>query len=176
MKILAFGASNYSNSSNKKLAKHIAEQFGGEVEVLDLNDYEMPIYSVDKENATGIPQQAIGFAERMDSADLVVVSLAEYNGTYTTAFKNIFDWISRIPNRKAFNDKKVFLAATSPGGRGGQTVLEGAKVIFPFHGANIVADFSLPFFGKTFDEQAGVIDEEKRKELVTKISEVKNLF
>lgn len=175
MKILAFGASNHSNSINKQLATFIAKQIGNDVEVLDLNPYEMPIYSIDREVASGVPAQATDFAKKIDEADLLVISLAEYNGTYSPAFKNIFDWVSRIPNRKAFNDKKIFLAATAPGERGGLTVLEGAKVIFPFHGGNIVADFSLPFFGENFKDGA-IVNEEKKAELDEKVAQVKGLF
>lgn len=176
MKILAFGASNHSNSINQKLALHIANQFENqEIETLNLNDYEMPIYSIDREINSGIPSEATAFAEKIDNADLIIISLAEYNGTYSVAFKNIFDWISRIPNRQAFNGKKIFLAATSPGERGGLTVLEGAKIVFPFHGGNIIADFSLPNFGENFDDEKGILNEEKKQELADKINQIKSL-
>lgn len=177
MKIIAFAASNHSNSINKKLVTHIAQQFNeNEVEILDLNDYEMPIYSIDREIANGIPNLALNFANKIDEADLVLISLAEYNGSYSVAFKNIFDWISRIPHRKAFNDKKIFLSATSPGARGGLSVLEAAKTAFPFYGGNIIADFSLPLFGENFTENEGIINEEKKQELKEKIERTKELF
>lgn len=176
MKILAFGASNHSNSINKQLATYIANQFQGDIDFIDLNNYEMPIYSIDKEIKSGIPSLAIDFAQKIDQSDLVIISLAEYNGSYSTIFKNIFDWISRVPNRTAFGDKKYFLAATSPEPRGGQTVLEAAKTSFPFYGANIVADFSLPLFGQNFDEKNGILDEEKKQELNAKIEKTKELF
>ena len=53
--------------------------------------------------------------------DLLIISFAEHNSTYTTAFKNIFDWISRIKDRKHFGEKPVFVLATAPGpgGAGG---------------------------------------------------------
>jgi chromate reductase, NAD(P)H dehydrogenase (quinone) len=44
----------------------------------------------------------------------------------------------------------MLLLATSPGGRGGATVLEIAKGRFPHMGGNIIADFSLPSFGQNF--------------------------
>lgn len=173
MKILAFGASNHSNSINQKLAVYIAQQFGNQdIDVLDLNDYEMSIYSIDREVNSGVPRLALDFAEKIDGADLIVISLAEYNGSYSVAFKNIFDWISRIPSRKAFNDKKIFLAATSPGERGGMTILETAKARFPYDGGNIVAEFSLPSFGANFDTEKGIINEEKQRELEEKIKQI----
>ena len=54
MKIIAFGASPSKNSINKKLATYAATLFeNAEVEVLDLNDFQMPIFTVDIEPAIG---------------------------------------------------------------------------------------------------------------------------
>lgn len=175
MKILAFGASNHSNSINQKLAIYIAQQFGSQdTEILDLNDYEMPIYSIDREISNGVPAPALAFAEKIDSADLIVISLAEYNSSYSVAFKNIYDWVSRIPNRAfaTWGGKSIFLASTSPGPRGGLSVLEAAKARFPFDKGNIIADFSLPNFGENFDAEKGIINEEKKAELLEKINQI----
>lgn len=174
MKIVAFAGSNSSQSINKKLVTYVAQHFTGEheVEILDLNDYEMPIYSSDREQK-GIPQLALDFASKIDGADFLLISLAEHNGTYSTAFKNLFDWLSRIPNRPHFGDKKMFLMATSPGGRGGLGVLEAAGNRFQYHQTTVVETFSLPFFQKNFDDEKGIIDAEKQKELAEKIEKVK---
>ena len=49
-KIIAFGASSSKQSINKQLATYAANQFENtSIEILDLNDYEMPIFSIDKE-------------------------------------------------------------------------------------------------------------------------------
>jgi NAD(P)H-dependent FMN reductase len=65
MKIVAFAGSNSRESINKQLAEYAAKQFtGAEVEVLDLNDYEMPMFSVDREKHDGIPTLALRFAEK----------------------------------------------------------------------------------------------------------------
>jgi NAD(P)H-dependent FMN reductase len=99
-KIIAFAGSSSQNSINKKLATYAAHLFqNATVEVLDLNDYEMPIYSTDREKENGVPQLAIDFFTKITQADILVVSLAEHNGAYTTAFKNVFDWVSRHNNK-----------------------------------------------------------------------------
>ena len=51
----------------------------------------------------------------------------------------------------------MLLMATSPGGRGGATVLEVAKNRFPYMGGNVVASFSLPSFNDHFSEK-GITD------------------
>lgn len=177
MKILAFGASNSRESINKIFAEFTAKQFeGAEVEVLDLNDYEMPIFSVDREKHDGIPTLALRFAEKIDGSDLLIMSLAEYNSTYTAAFKNVFDWISRIKDRKHFGEKPVFLLATAPGPGGGKNVIAAFQARAPFSGANVLQSFILPKFKENFDGEKGIVDEEKRAEFEEKLSVVKNFF
>lgn len=157
MKIIAFGASPSKNSINKKLATYTAHLFeNAAVEVLDLNEYQMPIFSVDIEMEIGQHPLAKAFLDKISNADILVISLAENNGNFSVAFKNIFDWCSRI-NGKVFQEKPMLLMATSPGARGGTTVLGIAKNAFPFYGGNIKATFSLPFFDVNFDLEKGEI-------------------
>lgn len=166
MKIIAFAGSNSKNSINKKLATYSASLFeNAEVEVLDLNDFQMPIFSVDLEAEIGEHTLAKSFLEKIASADLLVISLAENNGNYSAAFKNIFDWCTRI-QKEVFQQKPMLLMATSPGARGGATVLEYAKSAFPRFGAVIKASFSLPNFNDNFDvEKVKLSNEELDKEL-----------
>lgn len=174
MKILAFAGSNSSTSINKKLVTYAASYFKDDtVEIVDLNDYEMPLYSVDREKQSGIPQQALEFAGKIDSSDLLLISLSENNGAYTAAFKNIFDWVSVIPGRKAFGKKPMLLMATSTGARGGLGVLEIAKKRMPFSGGNVLETFSLPSFNENFDPEKGILNEVLKDELESKIQSVK---
>lgn len=157
MKIIAFGGSPSKNSINKKLATYAASLFeNAEVEILDLNDYQMPLFSVDIEAQIGQHLLAKAFLAKIESADFLVVSLAENNGNYSAAFKNVYDWCSRIIG-KVFQNKPMLLMATSPGGRGGASVLEIAKNAFPRYGADIKATFSLPSFNDNFDLVNGKI-------------------
>ena len=168
-KIIAFAGSNSKESINKQLATYAANQIANvELRVLDLNDFELPLYGIDYEIEHGIPDNAQKFLDEIITSDGIVLSLAEHNGAYATAFKNIFDWMSRI-NGKLWSDKPMLLMATSPGGRGGATALEIAKGRFPYMGGNIVADFSLPFFGKNFSEY-GIVDSELKEALNKEIT------
>ncbi len=155
-KIVAMGASNSTKSINKELATYTANQVdNAEVEVIDLNEYEMPIYGIDREREQGIPQKAIEFKSKLENSDGIVISFAEHNGAYSAAFKNIMDWISRI-NKDTWANKPMFLLATSPGSRGGATVLDIAVNKFKFMNSNAIQSFSLPFFGKYFDHNNGI--------------------
>lgn len=161
MKIIAFAGSNSSKSINKQLATYAASLFASSnTEVIDLNDYELPLFSIDREAVLGRPQLAQDFLKKIGSADLLVVSLAENNGNYSAAFKNIFDWASRIRN-DVFQDKPMLLMATSPGRRGGRSVLDIAQNNLPRYGGNIKAEFSLPQFYENFNSEKGLISSEE---------------
>ena len=151
--ILAFAGSNSKTSINKQLAIYAASHIEETTyDVVDLNEYPLPIYSLEEEQK-GFPKLAMEFNDVLGAYDGFVVSLAEHNGSYAAVFKNIFDWVSRI-DRKVFKDKPVLLLATSPGGRGGATVLDTASGTFPHLGAQVIATFSLPSFYDNFKDGA----------------------
>ncbi len=166
--IIAFAGSNSKQSINKQLATY-ASSLVEEVKVtiLDLNDFELPIFGVDLEAEIGQPENAHKFLNQIKSADGIIVSLAENNGAYSAVFKNLLDWMSRIEG-KTFFGKPMLLMSTSPGGRGGQSVLEIAKNRFPRHDANIIADFSLPSFRTNFSN-GKIVDDNLDKELREKV-------
>lgn len=154
MKILAFGASNSKQSINQQLADYAANLVAGaEVELLDLNDYEMPLFSVEREHALGQPDLALAFRQKIAEADALVISFAEHNGSYSVAYKNLFDWTSRIDG-KVFQGKPVVYLSTSPGARGGASVLATAANSAPHFGAELVASLSVPSFHDNFDVDA----------------------
>lgn len=159
IKIVAFAGSTSSTSINRHLVASVLKQMSGyEVRILDLNDYEMPLFSEDREKA-GYPPQTKAFLEAMDGADGIVCSLAEHNGSYSAAFKNLFDWSSRV-RREVFGQKPMLLMSTSPGRLGGANVLAAGKSTFPLCGAEVVATFSLPSFGRNFDiESLSITDD-----------------
>ena len=166
MKIIAFGGSNSQQSINKRLATYAANLFeNAEVEVLDLNDYAMPLFSVDVEKEIGQHEIAKAFLSKIGEADILVISMAENNGNYSVAFKNVFDWSSRIV-KDIFQHKPMLLLATSPGGRGGASVLGIAQNLFPRYGGEIKGVFSLPSFNTNFDlEQNKISNPELDQEL-----------
>ncbi|MDF1754124.1 MAG: NAD(P)H-dependent oxidoreductase [Verrucomicrobiales bacterium] len=152
MKILAFGASTSSTSINRQLAGYAASLVeGAEVTNLDLRQFDLPMYSSDEEEQNGIPAAAKSFKDMIINHDAVVVSLAEHNGSYSAAFKNLYDWTSRI-DPEVWAGKPMLLLSTSPGGRGAASVMEAAKEKFPRMGADLKATFSLPAFYDNFVE------------------------
>lgn len=119
----------------------------------------MPIYSIER-NEEGVPAPAKLFKQKLNEADAIACSLAEHNGAFSTAFKNLYDWTSRI-DMNVFGNKPMLLMSTSPGQRGGLSVFELASNTFPWFGGNIVGKFTLPSFGENFDLSAGKITDPK---------------
>jgi len=160
MKLLAFAASSSSKSINKQLATYAASQIKHkewvEVETLDINDYEMPIFSEDREVLLGQPQQAKDFYAKLGQADAIIIAFAEHNGSYTAAYKNLFDWTSRI-DQKLFQNKPMLLLATSPGPGGGASVLNAATGSAPYFAGDVKASLSVPSFYDNFDIEKQVL-------------------
>ena len=159
-KIIAFGVSSSIHSINKKLATYAASCVpNAQATILDLNDYEMPIFSVDRQNKDGFPQLAHDFKDLLMSADGIIISFAEHNSSYSAAFKNIFDWISRFEG-DIWYSKPMWLLATNDGDRVAKTVLEQAHNRIARKNPYEIPHFSLPNFPKTFDENKGILDTE----------------
>jgi NAD(P)H-dependent FMN reductase len=170
MNILAFGASYSKHSINRQLAAYVAGRFNGHnIEVLDLNAYPLPVFTVDLEKESGHPHMIMNFLDKLQWADLIIISLAEHNGAYTAAFKNLFDWTSRVKG-KMFEGKKLILLSTSTGGRGAISCLKIASDRFPRHGAEIIGTFSLPDFNDNFSNEDGITDKNLKAELDDLIS------
>ena len=155
-KVLAFGASSSKKSINKILASFAANQIeNSNINLLDLNDFEMPIYSEDYENENGIPKAAFQFKKELNSSDGIIISFAEHNGSYTAAFKNIYDWISVIET-DVWCSKPIFLLSTSTGPRGGKTILKSAHKRFSANYKYKIPYFSLPSFNENFNSNEGI--------------------
>ena len=157
MNILAFAATNSSQSINKQLVSYAVDLLDeAESEIIDLNDYELPLFSEDREKELGQPALAQQFLDKINNSDAVVISFAEHNGSYTVAYKNIFDWASRI-NPKVFQGKPMILLATSPGPGGASSVLAAAVNSAPYFDGDVKASLSVPSFYENFDADKTVI-------------------
>ena len=169
MKVLAFAASTSKKSINKQLVTYAASLLSNaETEILDLNDYELPLYSVDKEAELGSPQLAQDFFAKIGACDALIISFAEHNGSYTAAYKNLFDWCSRI-DQKIYQQKPIVLLSTSPGPGGAASVLAMAVKSAPFFNGELKGSLSLPSFYQNFDAETGEVSNEEIKQQLSAV-------
>ena len=169
MKCIAFAASTSSTSITKKLVTAAASLLRDErpdavVDVLDLRDYPMPMFSEDEQREHGIPDTATLLLAEIAAADALIISLAEHNGSYAAAYKSVFDWMTRVSQR-VFEGKRVLALSTSPGKRGGASVLAAFTASAPYFGAEVVGSLALPVFHEIYDESAGTITPEWQAKL-----------
>lgn len=171
MELLAFAASSSKKSINKKLVTYAAGLVkNAHVEVLDLNDYEIPMFSEDKEEELGQPKLAHDFLAKIAASDAVIISFAEHNGSYTVVYKNLFDWCSRI-DRAVFKNKPLVFLATSPGPRGAATVLNLACSSAQYFSGDVKASLSISSFYDHFDmEKQCISNAEIDQRLVDTVS------
>ena len=173
MNIVAFAASSNSHSINKKLITYAASLIPQHtVEIIDLKDFELPLFSEDRERELGQPDLARAFFDKLGNADAILISFAEHNGTYSAAYKNLFDWCSRI-NPKVFQGKDMIVLSTSPGPGGGQSVLANALNSIPFFNGNVLASLSIPNFYDNFDVDAlRLTHQDYQKQLVEALKQL----
>ncbi|MFT5749296.1 MAG: chromate reductase [Ancylomarina sp.] len=170
-KIISLGASNSTKSINRVLAHYASKELKNiEFDLLDLNDFEMPIYSADREAESGIPELAHQFKALIGSSDGILISFAEHNGAYSAAYKNIYDWVSRIESN-VWGNRPMFLMATSPGGYGGKSVLSMAKARYEHANDKVILSFSLPSFYENFSNEEGIKDTNLREEFQTQLKQ-----
>lgn len=98
MTILFISGSTRNCSFNTKLVKYsydYAINIGIESKLIDLADYEMPIYQVDWENENGLPQDIKKLKEIFFNSKGFFISTTEYNGFFLPLLMNTIDWLSR---------------------------------------------------------------------------------
>ncbi|WP_445384900.1 NADPH-dependent FMN reductase [Robiginitalea sp. IMCC44478] len=157
-KILAFAGSNSSTSINFQLVKKTVEGISGHsVGLLEMHNFDIPIYSEDLEKQDGFPEKLLELKDKIRAADGLVISVNEHNGNPSAFFKNILDWLSRT-ERKFLEDRSIFLMSTSGGKRGAQSSCEQVSQMLQRFGAIITGPFSLPSYYENFDPEKGITD------------------
>ena len=125
-KVLAFAGSARSGSLNKQLigvAARAATAAGGEVTLIDLRDYPLPVYDGDLEVAEGIPANAKKLKALFIEHQGLLIASPENNASVSALLKNTIDWISRQDGAESglvpYQGKIAALLTASPSGRGG---------------------------------------------------------
>lgn len=146
--ILAFSGSNSSKSINQTVINYLGRTFN--VATKSLQDWDIPMYSSDREESHGSPQVIKDFIEELKSYDHVIVATNEHNGYMSAFFKNILDWMSRT-EMKSLEGKNVFVLSTSPGGGGGATANASLSKIMGYFGGTVTENLTIGSFYDVFD-------------------------
>ena len=170
-KILAFAGSARKDSLNKKLVSFAVEkagEHGAEVTLIDLRDFEMPLYNGDFESDQGVPENATRLFELLKEHKGLLLACPEYNGSITAVFKNTIDWVSRPHHGEsgltAFRGKTAALLSASPGGYGGMRGLVHVRSILTGIGVLVLpSQVAVPNAHEIFDASGMLTDEKIAK-------------
>lgn len=173
IKVLAFSGSGRKDSVNKKVvavAAKGAEEAGAQVTIVNLEDFDMPIFTEDLEAEQGMHPGGQKFKELLMEHDGFLISCPEYNSSYSALFKNAIDWASRkVGDEKvleAYKGKVAGIMAASPGGLGGMRVLVTLRMLMENLGTMVLpTQKAVSGAFKLFDEAGQINDEKTEKAL-----------
>ena len=179
-KVLAFAGATRTESWNKKLVRvavRAAEQAGGEVTLIDLRDYPMPLYDGDLERDHGLPPKARELKALMVATDAFLLSCPEYNSSISGVLKNTIDWISRPQPEEtrylAFKGKVAGLLSASPGNLGGVRALLTVRQVLTTVGVLVLpTQFALAHAASAFHEDGTLKDDGHRAAVAAVVAEV----
>jgi NAD(P)H-dependent FMN reductase len=159
IKITGFAGSLREGSFNRKLLERAAvgaREAGAEVDLVDLRDFEVPIYHGDLEAENGLPAGVLAFKDRLREADGLLIASPEYNSSVAPVLKNMIDWASRPSSKDApdpcLAGKVAGLMASSPGRLGGIRGLSHLRDILLNVGIQVTSkQYALPGAHESFE-------------------------
>jgi len=180
-KILFLAGSVRKGSINKTLASlaaNMAEDAGADVTLIDLKDYEMPLYNGDLEKEQGLPKNAKKLKQIFIEHDGFFIASPEYNSSYSALLKNTIDWLSR-PHKdnelplSAYKGKVAALGATSPGALGGLRGLVVLRMLLGNIGVTVIPpQIAIAAGFKAFDSEGKLVDDNQQKMLRSVVDEL----
>lgn len=138
---LVIPSSTRKDSLNKALGAWTTELLESQkkkASLVDLADYEMPLYNGDLESTAGIPETAKSLATLISKADCLIFCTPEYNGFFPPLTKNTLDWLSRADGN-CLRGKNAILMSASPGNLGGVRGFPHLRVLLANLGVNVQA-------------------------------------
>jgi len=177
VKLLIIPGSTRKEAFSKQFAAAVAKLSLGdddvEVTVVDLAEYNMPLYDGDLEESEGMPPEAVAFREVVKQHEAVVFVSPEYNASIPAVLKNAIDWLSRPykndPDVAVWAGKVAGLLASSPGALGGMRGLVHLRQILMNVGMQVVSEqFALGTAHEAFDDE-GSLKSDRHRAAVAKV-------
>lgn len=161
MKTIAFVGSNSSKSINKQLTLALLKNHP-EVDFIDIQNWNIPLYSEDIQNNEGFPDLINKLAENISEANKIIITVNEHNSNVSAFMKNVLDWLSRH-TKKIFSEKDILVLSTSNGQRGGLSANEYTVGFCTRNGAESVQGFTFPSFSENFEPNTQQISNVEKK-------------
>ena len=126
------------------------------VSILDLAEYNFPIFTERLRLQKNPSEKTIDFAEKIKSADAILIVTPEYNGGYPASLKNVTDLLY-----DEWKHKPIGISMVSAGPFAGTQVITSLLFTLWKIGATMVpAMFPVATIEKSFDENGNATDKE----------------
>lgn len=170
-KILAFAGSLREHSYNKRvlnIAVEGAREAGGDVTIVNLREYPLPVYNADDVEKNGFDPNAVALQDILKQHDGLLIASPEYNGSIPGGLKNMIDWTSRKNDKygmyEVFKSKTAAMITASPGQFGGLRCLGHLRGVLTIAGVWVLpAEIAVSFVGDKFDGDGTEMTDEKMK-------------
>ncbi len=142
MHIIGINLSNNPESINLNLLNKVCDNI--KVEVIDFSLVDFPMFKIGEKT----PKNLISLCEKIKSADKIIFSSPEYNGSYSSFGKNVLDWISTqgnydgVKKQTPLFGKNIFIMSASPGPLGGIRCLPLLQILLSELGCVINGSFA----------------------------------
>lgn len=128
----------------------------GESAIIDLMEYNFPLFHERLKFQESPSPAALDFAEKIKSADGIIIILPEYNGGYPASLKNATDLLTTEWRRKP-----VAFISVSDGPFGGtQSVTSMLFSLWKAGALTIPATLRIPYIERDFDQTGKPADRE----------------
>jgi len=168
-KILAVAGSYREHSYNRRvlnIAVEGAREAGGDVTLIDLLDFPLPIYNLDDIEKNGFDANAVRLQDALAEHEAFLIASPEYNGSIPGGVKNAIDWASRQSDKyktnEVFKGKMAAMIAASTGSFGGLRCLGHLRSIFTIMGTWVLpSEIAVSFVATKFDGNSAEMTDEK---------------
>lgn len=136
--------------------KYLEENRIATTEILDLNKYNFPLFEERLKYLKSPAAPVVDFADRIKSADGVIIITPEYNGGYPASLKNVIDLLY-----DEWHHKPVAISTVSDGNFGGSQVITSLQFSFwKMKALTVPAMFPVPDVSNSFDENGNLLNKQ----------------
>jgi NAD(P)H-dependent FMN reductase len=136
------------------LKRFIEENKSATTEILDLREYNFPVFDERLSMQKNPSPKTVEFAGKIKSADGVIIVTPEYNGGYPASIKNATDLLYN-----EWQHKPVGISTVSNGPFGGsQAIISLQFSLWKMHAWVVPAMFPVPNILDAFDEQGNALN------------------
>jgi NAD(P)H-dependent FMN reductase len=136
--------------------KYIEENKLATVEILDLKEYDFPVFDNPLKALKSPPVLALQFAEKIKAACGVIIVTPEYNGGYPASLKNAVDLLY-----DEWRHKPTGIVTVSAGPFAGTQALVALQfTLWKMKAWTITEMFSVPSVQNTYDANGNATDKE----------------